>query len=69
MAKTNKKTNKEKVLSLLSSGKRVKLTALSKKLYNNTDSNSLENARRIINHLKDSGLKVKLVDTGIYQTK
>lgn len=69
MAKTNKKTNKEKVLSLLSSGKRVKLTTLSKKLYNNTDSNSLDNARRIINHLKDDGLKVKLVDTGIYQAK
>ena len=64
-----KKTNKEKVFNLLSSGKKVKLSTLAKKLYNSIDNNSLDNARRVVNHLKDDGLKVKLIDVGTYQVK
>ena len=63
-------TKIDKVYNLLHTGKKIKLSTIAKKLYNSTDYTSLDNARRIINHLKnDHNVKIKLVDTGIYQAK
>lgn len=59
-------TKTQKVYNMLSSGKAVKVSTVAKKLYGNTDSTSVSNARRIINSLKDE-LSVELVSTGTYQ--
>ena len=68
MAKT--KTKIDKVYNLLYSGKKIKLSTIARRLYNSTDSNSLNNARRIVNHLKNEhDVKVELADKGIYQIK
>lgn len=59
-------TKTQKVYNMLSSGKAVKVSTVAKKLYGDTDSTSISNARRIINSLKDE-LSVELVGTGTYQ--
>ena len=59
-------TKTQKVYNMLNTGKAVKVSTVAKKLYGNTDTTSVSNARRIINSLKDE-LNVELVSTGTYQ--
>lgn len=65
---TKKKTNTEKVYNALATKKAVKLTTLAKKLYGNTESTSISNARRFVNKIKETTeLNIKLVDVGTYK--
>lgn len=58
----------QKVYNMLSTGKAVKLSTVAKKLYGCDDHTSKDNARRIINTLKDnSDLNIELVATGTYK--
>lgn len=59
-------TKTQKVSNMLNSGKAVKLTTVAKRLYGNDDAKSQDNARRIINSLKDT-YNIKLVSTGTYR--
>lgn len=59
-------TKTQKVSNMLATGKAVKLSSVAKKLYGNTDATSQENARRIINSLKDT-YDIELVGIATYQ--
>lgn len=59
-------TKTQKVSNMLNSGKAVKLTTVAKRLYGNDDAKSQDNARRIINSLKDT-YNIELVSTGTYR--
>ena len=51
---------------MLATGKNVKLSTAAKKLYGSDDATSQENARRIINSLKDT-YDIELVAEGTYR--
>lgn len=59
-------TKTQKVSNMLASGKNVKLSTAAKKLYGSDDATSQENARRIINSLKDT-YDIELVAEGTYR--
>ena len=59
-------TKTQKVSNMLASGKSVKLSTAAKKLYGSDDATSQENARRIINSLKDT-YDIELVAEGTYR--
>lgn len=59
-------TKTQKVSNMLASGKNVKLATAAKKLYGSDDATSQENARRIINSLKDT-YDIELVAAGTYR--
>lgn len=61
-------TKTQKVYNMLATGKAVKLSTAAKKLYGTSDATAQDNARRIINSLKDQ-FDVELVATGTYQAK
>lgn len=59
-------TKTQKVSNMLATGKNVKLSTAAKKLYGSDDATSQENARRIINSLKDT-YDIELVAEGTYR--
>ena len=59
-------TKTQKVYNMLVTGKNVKLSTVAKRLYGKDDFTSQDNARRIINSLKET-LSVTLVDKGTYK--
>jgi len=59
-------TKTQKVSNMLASGKNVKLSTVAKKLYGSDDATSQDNARRIINSLKDT-YDIELVAAGTYR--
>lgn len=61
-------TKTQKVYNMLATGKAVKVSTVAKKLYGATDATSVDNARRIINHLKGA-FDIELVSEGTYQVQ
>lgn len=59
-------TKTQKVSNMLASGKAVKLSTVAKKLYGDDSTTSQDNARRIINSLKDT-YDIELVSKGTYK--
>lgn len=65
---TKKLTKTQKVVNMLATGKAVKLSTVAKKLYGEDSYTAKDNARRIINGLKNT-YKIKLVSEGTYKIK
>lgn len=56
----------QKVSNMLATGKAVKLSTVAKRLYGDDSITSQDNARRIINSLKDT-YDIELVSKGTYK--
>ena len=59
-------TKTQKVANMLATGKPVKLSTAAKRLYGDDSATAQDNARRIINSLKDT-YNVELVAVGTYK--
>lgn len=59
-------TKIQKVSNMLATGKAVKLSTVAKRIYGSDDTTSQENARRLINSLKDT-YWIDLVGVGTYK--
>lgn len=63
-------TKTQKVYNMLSTGRSVKLSTAAKKLYGTDDVVTRDNARRLINDLKqNSDLNIKLVAKNTYKAE